>query len=123
MELTLSALDYEKAYDRGKLVGWTMARSARFATRLRESVAVDEFILGSKRVLQRRRCLHEPWLAQLGLAINDSDYCRAFSDTLDFQRQHAIGADGASNRAGGRPGDEMCGSTIRGAIMNASGAG
>jgi len=72
--------------------------------------AIDEFILGSNGYYSDVAVLHEPWLAQLGLAINDTNYCRAFSDTLDFQRQHAIGSDGrVKSRWAGRPGDELCG--------------
>ncbi len=111
MELTLSALDYEKAYDRGKLMGLDNGAIREICHTIARIGAVDEFILGSNGYYSDVAVLHEPWLAQLGLAINDSDYCRAFSDTLDFQRQHAIGADGrVKSRWAGRPGDELCGS-------------
>ena len=38
--------------------------------------------------------LQEQWIAQLGLAIDDPCYFRAYAETLDYQRDHAIGPDG-----------------------------
>ena len=38
--------------------------------------------------------LQEQWIAQLGLLIDDPYYFQSYSDTLDYQRDHAIGADG-----------------------------
>ncbi len=111
IELTLSALDYEKAYDRGNLQGLDSSAIREICHTIARIGAIDEFILGSNGYYSDVAVLHEPWLAQLGLAINDSDYCRAFSDTLDFQRQHALGADGrVKSRWAGRPGDESRGS-------------
>ncbi len=111
IELNLSALDYDRAYDRGNLKGVDSVAIREICHTIARIGAVDEFILGSNGYYSDVAVLHEPWLAQLGLAINNTDYCQAFSDTLDFQRQHAIGADGrVKSRWAGRPGDELCGS-------------
>ena len=39
-------------------------------------------------------CLHEQYIAQLGLAINDPHYLKGYQDCLDFYRDHAIRPDG-----------------------------
>jgi hypothetical protein len=39
-------------------------------------------------------CLHEQYIAQLGLAINDTDYLKGYKSCLDYYRDHAIKPDG-----------------------------
>jgi hypothetical protein len=110
VELSLCALDYDRAYDRGRLEGVDGTAVRDICHTIARIGAVDELLLGSNSYYSDVAVLHEPWLAQLGLAIDDPDYFRSFSDTLDFQRQHAIGADGrVKSRWAGRSGDEMHG--------------
>jgi hypothetical protein len=110
VQFTLSALDYERAYGRGTFQGLDGRAIGEICHTIARIGAVDELILGSNGYYSGVAVLHEPWLAQLGIAIDDPDYCRALSDTLDFQRQHAIGTDGrVKARWADRPGDEMPG--------------
>jgi len=108
VQFNLSALDYNQAYDRGTFAGLEGHAIRELCHTIARIGVVDEFILGSNGYYSDVAVLHEPWLAQMGLAIDDPDYSRAVSDTLDFQRQHAIGVDGrVKPRWSGRPGDEM----------------
>lgn len=110
VELTLSALDYDKAYDLGVFNGLDGGSIRQICHTIARIGAVDELLMGSNGYYSDVAVLHEPWIAQMGLAINDPGYLRAFSDTLDFQREHAMGDDGRVKPrwAGGR-GDEMAG--------------
>jgi hypothetical protein len=110
VRFTLSALDYDRAFDRGTFRGLNGHAIREICHTIARIGAVDELLLGSNGYYSEVAVLHEPWLAQLGLAINDPDYCRAMSETLDFQREHAIGSDGrVKSRWADRPGDEMPG--------------
>jgi hypothetical protein len=110
VEMTLSAPFYDETYDRGHLKGLDGRSIREICHTIARIGAVDERILGSNGYYSDVAVLHEPWLAQMGLAIDDPDYDRALADSLDFQRQHAIGADGrVKSRWAGGPGDEMPG--------------
>lgn len=39
-------------------------------------------------------CLHEQYIAQMGLAINDNSYLKGYQQCLDFYRDNAIKQDG-----------------------------
>jgi hypothetical protein len=110
VQFSLSTPKSDKLYDRGTFTGLDGRSIRELCHTIARIGVVDEFILGSNGYYSDVAVLHEPWLAQMGLAIDDPDYCRAVSDTLDFQRQHAIGSDGrVKPRWSGRPGDEMRG--------------
>ena len=110
VEFTLSALDYEEAYPRGVFKGVSGGAIREICHTIARIGAVDELIMGSNGYYSDCAVLHEPWIGQLGLAINDPDYTRAMGDTLDFQRQHAIGPGGrVKSRWAGGPGDSMPG--------------
>lgn len=110
VRFAISALEYERAFDRGTFRGVDGRAIREICHTIARIGAVDELILGSNGYYSEVAVLHEPWLAQLGLAINDPDYFRAFSETLDYQREHAIGSDGrVKSRWADRPGDELPG--------------
>lgn len=109
-EFALSAPVYNEAYDRGALKGVDESAVREICHTIARIGAVDERIMGSNGYYSDCAVLHEPWLAQLGLAINDPAYHRAFAETIDFQRQHGIGPDGrVKPRWAGHPGDEIPG--------------
>jgi hypothetical protein len=109
-EFALSAPAYDEAYNRGVFKGLDGGAIREICHTIARIGAVDELIMGSNGYYSDCAVLHEPWIAQMGLAIDDPDYCRAFSDTIDYQRQHAIGADGrVKSRWAGSPGDAMHG--------------
>lgn len=110
MELTMSAPAYDEAYDRGVFPSLDGGAIREICHTIARIGAIDELIMGSNGYYSGFAVLHEPWLAQLGLPLNEPDYFRAFGETLEFQRQYAIGADGrVKSRWGARPGDEMPG--------------
>jgi hypothetical protein len=110
VEITLSAPRYGEAYDRGTLAGVDGGAIREICHTIARIGAIDELIIGSNGYYSGYAVLHEPWLAQLGLAIADPEYHRAFGETLEFQRQHAIGPDGrVKSRWAGQRGDEIPG--------------
>lgn len=110
VDYTLAAFDYAKTYDLGVLKGVDTSGVREIRHTIARIGAVDERIHGSNGYYSDCAVLHEPWIAQLGLFIDDPDYTRALADTLDFQRQHAIGADGrVKSRWAGTAGDAMPG--------------
>ncbi len=94
MEYTLQALDYTQAFDRGRFRYFNGASILEILNTIARIGAIDVDVLGSNGYYSGFAVLHEPWIAQLGLAIDDPGYFRAYARTLDFQRDHAIGSDG-----------------------------
>jgi hypothetical protein len=94
IEFTLQALDYEQAYDRGTLVHFNGAAIREILHTIARIGAIDDAIMGSNGYYSGFAVLHEPWIAQLGLAMNDPAYFQAYTHTLNHQRDHAIGPDG-----------------------------
>jgi hypothetical protein len=81
------------------------------ADTLARAGAVDSLQMGSNAFHNNGVALHEPWLAQLGLLIDDDRYDRAFARTLEHWRACALQPDGRlKSRWSGHRGDEMPGS-------------
>ena len=57
---------------------------------------IDENIIGSNNwhLSAGFAVLHEQWIAQMGLGINDSNYLKNYKKTLDYYRDNAISKDG-----------------------------
>ncbi len=111
VELELSAVDFEREYGRGTMPGVDGAAVSAICDTIARIGPVDATAMGSNGFLNNTIVLHEPWLAQLGLAIDDRDYDRAFENTVDFWREHAESSDGRlKSRWSGHTGDEMPGS-------------
>ena len=57
---------------------------------------IDEKLMGSNNwhLDMGFVCLHEHWVAQMGLAIDDQDYLDNYRKTLDYFRDNAISAEG-----------------------------
>jgi len=110
VQFTLTALDYDQAYDLGTIKALDGAAIREIRHTIARIGAVDERIHGSNGYYSDFAVLHEPWLAQLGLLIDDPAYARAYADTLDFQREHAIDPDGrVKPRWSGGAGDALPG--------------
>lgn len=90
----LAALDYDREYGRGALTHFDERSVREILNTIARIGAVDERIHGSNGWYSGYAVLHEAWIAQLGLAINDPNYHAAYARTLDFQRDHAIAPDG-----------------------------
>ena len=110
VELTLVAFDRERAFRRGTFPGVNGAAVGEICRTIARIGVVDERIIGSNGYYSDCAVLHEPWLAQLGLIIDDADFFRNFAAMIDYQREHAVGADGrVKTRWSGQPGDEIRG--------------
>ena len=110
VQFTLSAPKYSEAYDRGTLRGIDGSAVREIANTIARLGVIDARLIGSNGWPSGFVCLHEQWVAQLGLAIDDPDYFRSYARALDYVRDHAIEADGRvkSRWCYGR-GDEMPG--------------
>lgn len=110
MTLTLAAFDRERAFRRGTFPGVDGAAVGEMARTIARIGVVDEDIIGSNGYYSDFAVLHEPWLAQLGLIIDDDGFFRNFAATIDYQREHAVGKDGrVKSRWCGSRGDAMPG--------------
>ena len=94
VEFTLQALDYDRAYDRGNFAHFNGASIREILNTIARIGAIDDEVMGSNGYYSGFAVLHEPWIAQLGLAIDDPAYSQAYARTLDHQRDHAVGPDG-----------------------------
>ncbi len=94
ISLTLSYVDYNKEYDRGILVGIDEIAVRELLNTTGRYGVVDKNITGGNGWLTNWKCLHEPFFAQIGMAVNDKNYTRNFSSTLDQERDLAIEKDG-----------------------------
>ena len=94
ISLTLSYVDYNKEYDRGTLVGIDAIAVRELLNTTGRYGVVDKNIVGGNGWRTNWKCLHEPFFAQIGMAVNDKNYTRNFSSTLDQERDLAIEKDG-----------------------------
>jgi hypothetical protein len=92
--LTIKAHDYKELYDRGDLKGIDGNAVREIANTIGRIGVVDDKIIGTNGWYSGYAVLHEPWISLIGLAVDDPHYTRNMAATLDYQRQHAIGADG-----------------------------
>jgi len=94
ISLTLSYVDYNKVYDRGTLVGIDAIAVRELLNTTGRYGVVDKNITGGNGWRSNWKCLHEPFFAQIGMAVDDKNYTRNFSSTLDQERDLAIEKDG-----------------------------
>jgi hypothetical protein len=94
ISLELSYVDYAKKYDRGTLVGIDAIAVRELLNTTGRYGVVDKNIIGANGWITNWKCLHEPFFAQIGMAVNDSYYTDNFSATLDQERAQAIEEDG-----------------------------
>jgi hypothetical protein len=94
--LTFSYFDYDDKYGRGKLVGINGEQVNAVLGTIARIGVIDSLHFGgnSWHTPYGPICLHEQYIAQLGLGINDPDYLTGYQSCLDFYRDHAIKPDG-----------------------------
>lgn len=83
---TLQALSYDQAYDRGTLKGINESSVNEILNTIARYSVVDQNLFGSNGWRTGWAVLQEQWLALFSLAIDDSDYIRGFSQTLEYER-------------------------------------
>lgn len=107
---TISYVDYFKAYDRGTLKNINAVAVRELLNTTARYGVVDNHIVGGNGWLTNWKCLHEPFFAQVALALADSNYTNNLAATLDQERDLAILPDGrVLSRWHDVPGDEIPG--------------
>ncbi len=94
--LTFSYFNFDEQYGRGKLVGINGEQVSAVLNTIARIGVIDREHFGgnSWHTPYGPICLHEQYIAQLGLAINDSSYLTGYRQCLDFYRDNAIKPDG-----------------------------
>ena len=95
-KITLSYFDYNKVYGRGKFVGVNGGQVSAILNTIARIGVIDAKHFGgnSWHTPYGPICLHEQYIAQMGLGINDKSYLQGYQDCLDFYRDNAIKPDG-----------------------------
>jgi len=94
--ITLSYFNFEDQFGRGKLVGVNGKRVSAVLNTIARIGVIDKEHFGgnSWHTPYGPICLHEQYIAQMGLAINDPVYLSGYQQCLDFYRDNAIKPDG-----------------------------
>ncbi|MEJ7769528.1 MAG: hypothetical protein WKF89_17040, partial [Chitinophagaceae bacterium] len=92
----LTSFDYDKTYYRGEFPGFNASSIRSLMNTIARVGVIDEKIMGSNNwhVGEGYAVLHEQWIAQMGLGINDSNYLSNYQKTLDNFRDNAISKEG-----------------------------
>ena len=91
---SLEALNYKEAFNRGTLVGIDERSVNEMLNTIARYSVVDQNLYGSNGWRTGYAVLQEQWLALFGLAIDDPEYISGFSQTLEYEKEHAILPDG-----------------------------
>ncbi len=91
---SLQVLSYDQAYDRGTLKGISESSVNEILNTIARYSVVDQNLYGSNGWRTGFAVLQEQWLALFGLAIDDPQYIRGYSQTLEYEMEHAILPDG-----------------------------
>ncbi|HEY1791150.1 MAG TPA: hypothetical protein VGJ73_23580 [Verrucomicrobiae bacterium] len=94
VQMTLKTLDYASSYDRGRLPGLDGAKVGELLNTVARYGVIDQRLVGGNGWRSGYICLHEPFFAEMGLALDENDYITNFSQCLNYERVQAIGADG-----------------------------
>lgn len=94
MTLEMEYVDYAAAYSRGVLPGIDAEAVRELMNTTGRYGVVDNDIIGANGWTTNWKCLHEPFFAQIGMALNDSNYVRNMSSTLDREKDYAVTAEG-----------------------------
>jgi hypothetical protein len=94
--ITLIPFDYHQEYNRGKFVGIDGDRVTSVLNTIARIGVIDAKHFGgnSWHTPYGPICLHEQYIGQLGVAINDQHYLDGYKKCLDFYRDNAIKPDG-----------------------------
>lgn len=92
----LTAQKYDEVFSRGNFKGFSNESVEAVLNTISRVGIIDEKLMGSNNwhLDMGFVCLHEHWVAQMGLAIDDEDYLVNYRKTLDYFRDNAIASDG-----------------------------
>ncbi|MFA7420310.1 MAG: hypothetical protein WCZ90_11560 [Melioribacteraceae bacterium] len=94
--VTFTPFNYHKEYNRGSFVGVDGNQLTSVLNTIARIGVIDAKHFGgnSWHTPYGPICLHEQYIAELGLAINDPNYVKGYKECLDFYRDNAIKNDG-----------------------------
>lgn len=94
--ITLSYFDFNETYGRGNLKGINGQQVSAVLNTIARIGVIDKKHFGgnSWHTPYGPICLHEQYIAQMGLAINDTGYTNGYQQCLDYYRDNAIKPDG-----------------------------
>jgi hypothetical protein len=94
--ITLSYFDFNKEYGRGKFKGINGSQVSNVLNTIARIGVIDSLHFGgnSWHTPYGPICLHEQYIAQLGLGIDDVAYLNGYKSCLAFYCHHAIKPDG-----------------------------
>jgi hypothetical protein len=94
--INFSFFDYAKTYGRGEFKGINGKQVTAVLNTIARMGVIDARHFGgnSWHTPYGPICLHEQYIAQLGLGINDPHYLRGYQQCLDFYRDNAIKPNG-----------------------------
>jgi hypothetical protein len=94
--LTFTYFNYTEKYGRGHFAGINGKQVSAVLGTIAHIGVIDSLHFGgnSWHTPYGPICLHEQYIAQLGLGINDPAYLNGYKSCLDFYRDHAIKPDG-----------------------------
>lgn len=94
VDLTLQALDYSEAYNRGTFKGLNGGSIRELLHTVGRYGVIDDKLVGANGWRTGNICLHEQFFGQIGIAVDDPDYTKNLAAALDYERDHAISPDG-----------------------------
>lgn len=94
--ITLSYVNYNEAYNRGHFEGENGKQITALLNTIARIGVIDEKHFGgnSWHTPYGPICLHEQYIAQFAIGINDESYTEGYKDCLDFYRDNAVQPDG-----------------------------
>jgi hypothetical protein len=94
--ITFTGYNFDTKYNRGKLAGVNGKQVGAVLNTIAHIGVIDSLHFGgnSWATPYGPICLHEQYIAQMGLGINDQRYLSGYQSCLDFYRDHAIKPDG-----------------------------
>lgn len=94
--ISFSPFDFEERFGRGRLVGVNQDQVSAVLNTIARIGVIDKKHFGgnSWHTPYGPICLHEQYIAQMGLGINDPAYLKGYRECLDFYRDNAIKPDG-----------------------------
>ena len=110
INILMNTINYDEEYPPGKLPGIDAAAVREIRNTTARYGVIDQNIMGGNGWTTNWKCLHEPFFAQIGLFVDDENYTRNLSSTLDQERDLAMTKDGrVLSRWHNEPGDEIPG--------------
>lgn len=94
--VTFSCFDYNETYNRGKFAGENGTQITALLNTIARIGVIDKKLFGgnSWHTPYGPICLHEQYIAQFAIGINDNTYTDGYKQCLDFYRDKAIQPDG-----------------------------